>query len=390
MTKRLPFLIVILTAGILAYSLWYYASRKQDQNVIKASGTIQTTEVQVGSRLGGRIIAVLAKEGDNVVPGQILVKLDPYQIPGQRTALQAQLVQARAELQQLINGPRPQEIAQARAQAKAAQAQASLQRAGARPEEIAQARATLQQAQANFQNDQSNYQRFQQLYQRHVVSQQEFDNVRTTYQSSLQQVNVAKQRLLELQHGNRPQEIASATQQARAQQAQLQLLEAGTRPEEIAKQKAAIQNIQAQLQQLNETAAETTIKASCDCQVNSLDWRPGQLLAPNQTVAALYNLNDIWIRAYVPEERFGQMQVGDVVQVTVDAFPNRTFPGKVIQLASRAEFTPRNIQTEEGRRAQVFGVKIALDNKEHLLRPGMPADVTFNLHPNRPNHKGTF
>jgi HlyD family secretion protein len=95
-------------------------------------------------------------------------------------------------------------------------------------------------------------------------------------------------------------------------------------------------------------------------------------------------LNDIWIRVYVPEERFGQMQVGDTVQVTVDAFPDRIFAGKVIQLASRAEFTPRNIQTEEGRRAQVFGVKIALDNREHWLRPGMPADVTFKI---RTNHK---
>jgi HlyD family secretion protein len=382
MKKSWPLLVVILLAGALLWGIWSYFTRKTEPHTITASGTIETTEIQIGSRLGGRISAIHAKEGDNVVPGQTLVTLDPYQLPGQRAALLAQLAQAQAQLAELAHGPRPQEIAQARAQYQAAQAQAGLQRAGTRPEEIAQQKATLRQAQVNLQNDHTNYQRFQQLYQRQVVSRQEFENVRTTYQDALQQTNVARQKLLELQHGNRPQEIAAATQQAQAQLAQLQLLEAGTRPEQIAQQNAKIQDIKAQLQQLNETTAETVIKASCACQINSLDWRPGQLLAPNQTVASLYNLNDLWIRAYIPEERFGTMRVGDTVQVKTDAFPDRTFTGTVIQLASRAEFTPRNIQTEEGRRAQVFGVKITLDNRDALLRPGMPADVIFQIHQN--------
>jgi multidrug resistance efflux pump len=374
--KVLVWVLIGLAVGVTAY---WSLRKRPDNTTLHASGTVDTTEIQVGSRIGGRITSVKAKEGDTVSSGQILVTLNPYQLPGQLAALKAQLAQAEAQLAELRHGPRPQEIAQARAQLRAAQAQASLMRAGSRPEEIAQAQATLRQAQANLQNDQANYQRFQQLYQRHVVSSQEFGNVQTTYQSSLQQVNAARQHLLELQHGNRPQEIAAAAQQAAAQRAQLALLLAGTRPEQIAQQEAQIQNIRAQIQQLMETSAETVIRSSCKCQVDTLDWRPGQLIAPNQNVATLYNLNDLWVRVYIPEERFGRMRVGDQVQASVDAFPNRTFTGTVVQLASRAEFTPRNIQTEEGRHAQVFGVKIALDNRENLLRPGMPIDVTFNL-----------
>lgn len=385
--KRLVIFLLLLLITAIAWVFWRFYTQT-GKEVIQASGTVETTEIQVGSRIGGRITSVLAKEGDNVTPGQVLVTLDPYQIPGQRAALQAQLAQAQALLLQYTNGPRPQEISQARAQYRAAEEQASLQHAGARTEEIAQAQAALKQAQANLQNDQTNYERFRQLYQRRVVSQQEFDNVRTTYQSTLQQDNAAREKLLELQHGNRPQEIAAAMQQAKAQLSQLQLLKAGTRPEQIAQQKAQIRNIRAQLLQLDETAAETIIKASCNCQVNSLDWRPGQLLAPNQTVASLYNLNDLWIRVYIPDESFGKMRIGDKVEVAVDAFPDRRFVGSVIQLASRAEFTPRNIQTKEGRRAQVFGVKVALDNRSYMLRPGMPADVFFHTSPSIPRQGG--
>lgn len=380
--KQKAFVLAILALMVGAVTYWYW-KKEQPNDTLHASGTVDTTEIEVGSRIGGRITSVKAREGDNVASGQILVTLNPYQIPGQLAALKAQLAQAQAHLTELRQGPRPQEIAQARSQYLAAQAQASLMHAGARPEEIAQAQASLRQAQANLQNDEANYHRFQQLYQRHVVSKQEFDNVRTTYEGSQQQVSSAQQHLLELQRGNRPQEIATAAQQAAAQKAQLNLLLAGTRPEQIAQQEAQIQNIRAQIQELMETAAETVIRASCPCQIDSLDWRPGQLVSPNQTVATLYNLNDLWVRVYIPEERFGQMRVGDTVQARVDAFPHRTFKGTVVQLASRAEFTPRNIQTEEGRRAQAFGVKISLDNREHLLRPGMPIDVTFKVG-NRP------
>lgn len=381
MKKRLIIIVLALVLAGSLWGLWSHFKQQEAQNVIQASGTIQTTEIEVGSRIGGRITEVLAREGDNVRPGQVLVTLDPYQLPAQRAALQAQLAQAEVELTELKNGPLPQEIARARAQYQAAQSQASLQRAGARPEKISQAQASLRQAEATFHNDETNYHRYENLYQKEVISRQEFDNAKTTYENSLEAVNSAREHLLELERGNRPQEIAAARQQAQAQLAQLHLLEAGTRPEEIAQQKARIQNLRAQLEELNETVGETKIKASCPCQINSLDWRPGQLIAQNQTVASLYNLEDLWVRVYVPEERFGQMRVGDPVDVLVDAFPNHPFRGTVVQLASRAEFTPRNVQTEEGRRAQVFGVKIRLDNREQLLRPGMPADVTFHVAP---------
>lgn len=377
MNKRLLLTIVVILA--IAGGGWFFLSKRQEPATIRiqASGTIETTDIQVGSQVGGRILSVEVAEGANVQKGQVLVVLDPYQLPAKRAALQAQLAQAQATLTQLENGPRPQEIAQAEAQVRAAQAEASLQRAGARAEDIEQAASSRREAEANFQNSQANYSRFLQLHQQDVVSQQEFENVRTAYEASKQQLEAARQREKELRSGNRPQDIAAAQQRAQAQLEQLRLLQAGTRPEQIAAQKAQLQNITAQIQELDKTASELKIRASCDCQVDSLDWKPGQLLVANQPVASLFDLDNLWIRVYVPEERFGLMHIGDTLPVTVDAYPNQVFNGTIVQLASRAEFTPRNIQTEEGRRAQVFGVKVALDNKNRLLRPGMPANVTF-------------
>lgn len=350
---------------------------------LEASGTIETTEIEVGSRVGGRIATVSAQEGQSVQPNAILLTFDPYQLPAQKAQLEAQLAQAQAMLLEMQHGARPQEIAAARAQYLQAQAQSSLVSAGPRLEEINQAIAARKQAQADLDNTTANYNRFQTLLSKKVISQQEFDAAQAAYRVSQEKVDQAAQREKALKMGSRPQEISAAQQQAQAHRAQYQLLAAGTRAEEIAAQKAVIKAIQAQLAQLSTTQSELNVLAPCSCEINSLNVRPGQLLLPNQTIATLINLNDIWVRVYIPEERFGQVKAGDKVAVTVDAFPNKTFTGKVVQLATRAEFTPRNVQTPESRKIQVFGIKVALDNTDRLLRPGMPADVQFHLTPAR-------
>lgn len=378
MNKRLlvPLLLIL---GIIAYFVWDYQKQRAEEVILDASGTIETTEVQVGSRIGGRIQAVIFEEGDMVKQGDILVQLDPYQLPAQRQELLAQLAQAQAILEELRRGPRPQEIAAAEAQYRQAQAQANLIASGTRTEEIEQAAANRRQAEADLENARRNYQRFQTLADRRVISQQELDTARTQFEVAQERVNAARQRETELRRGNRPQEIAAAQQEAQAQRQRLQLLRAGTRPEEIAAQEAIVQSIQAQLQQLEETENELAVRSPCSCQISSMDIKAGQLISPNQTLATLTNLNDLWVRVYIPEERFGQVKPGDPAEVTVDAFPRRTFKGRVVQIASRAEFTPRNVQTEETRKIQVFGVKVALDNQGLMLRPGMPADVHFDL-----------
>jgi HlyD family secretion protein len=99
---------------------------------------------------------------------------------------------------------------------------------------------------------------------------------------------------------------------------------------------------------------------------------------PGSTLLTLGRLDELTITVYVPEDRLGEVAMGQVANVTVDSFPGETFTAAVTYISSQAEFTPRNVQTVEGRKNTVFAVKLKLGDTSGKLKPGMPADVTFS------------
>ena len=148
------------------------------------------------------------------------------------------------------------------------------------------------------------------------------------------------------------------------------LLLAGTRAERIAQARAQLAEIDTQIREMR-------IAAPGDSVLEVLHVKVGDVLAPNREVATLLLPQHIWVRVFVPEPWLGHIKLGEVVKVRVDSFPNKDFAGTVEQISRSAEFTPRNVQTVEERIKQVFGIKVRLDSKEHLLRAGMSADVVF-------------
>jgi multidrug resistance efflux pump len=379
-TRRIALILTILILALLSggYVWWQKTGLAAPQpQPLKGSGTIETTPVAVGSLVGGRIQQVFVEAGHLVQPGEVLLTLDAYRLPAEEREISAQLAQAQAVLHSLEAGPRPQEIAQARSRYRQAQAQARLVELGPRTEAIETATASRKQAETDRDQAKVTFTRFEALLDQHVISRQEFDQVQSTYVMSEERLNSAIQQELTLTRGSRPQEIVAAKEEMNAARQQMALLQAGTRPEDIAAQQAVVNALYARLNQLATTRQELQVVSPCACQVSVLDVKPGQLVMPSQTVAELTNLADLWVRVYVPEEQFGRVHPGDTVEIRVDAYPNRSIRGHVVQLADRAEFTPRNVQTQETRRMQVFGIKVALDNRSRLLRPGMPADVTF-------------
>jgi HlyD family secretion protein len=104
----------------------------------------------------------------------------------------------------------------------------------------------------------------------------------------------------------------------------------------------------------------------------------GELANPGVPILTLMKPSDIWVRAYVPEEEVARIKVGSPARVAVDGYPARRFPGRIIEIASEAEFTPRNVQTRKERVNLVFRIKIAVDNPEGILKPGMPADADID------------
>ena len=139
----------------------------------------------------------------------------------------------------------------------------------------------------------------------------------------------------------------------------------------------AVQQAQANLDLLDTQIAKLVVYAPLDGEILTRNVEPGEFVQPGAVAFAMANLNNITITVYVPEDRYGQISLGQGAEVTVDSFPGETFAAEVIHIADQAEFTPRNVQTVEGRSSTVYAIKLKVMDSEGKLKIGMPADVVF-------------
>lgn len=141
---------------------------------------------------------------------------------------------------------------------------------------------------------------------------------------------------------------------------------------------AALEQVQAEIALLDLQIAKLTLTAPVDALVMTRAVQPGEMLPPGGIALTLAQVDELTITVYIPEDRYGEIMLDQTAQVTVDSFPGRTFEATVTHIADEAEFTPRNVQTPDGRRTTVFAVRLRVADPEGLLKPGMPADVIFN------------
>ncbi len=158
-------------------------------------------------------------------------------------------------------------------------------------------------------------------------------------------------------------------------QAQLEALQAGATEEEVSMVESHVQQAEAALDTLRVQLDKMTLRAPRSGTVLRRMVNVGELAAPNFSLLTIADLDQVTLTVYVPENQIGLVKVGQTVHVNVDSFPERTFSGEVVHIASRAEFTPKNVQTKEERVSTVFAVKIGIPNPDHALKPGMPADA---------------
>jgi len=158
-------------------------------------------------------------------------------------------------------------------------------------------------------------------------------------------------------------------------QAQLEALRAGATEEEVNMVESQVQQAEAALDTLRVQLDKMTLRAPRSGTVLRRMVSAGELAAPNFSLLTIADLDQVTLTVYVPENQIGLVKVGQTVHVNVDSFPEQTFSGEVVHIASRAEFTPKNVQTKEERVSTVFAVKIGIPNPDHALKPGMPADA---------------
>jgi HlyD family secretion protein len=172
-------------------------------------------------------------------------------------------------------------------------------------------------------------------------------------------------------------EAADATRrqaEAAVKIAETQLAQAGANLLQI---ETSLEQVLAEIHLIDIQISKLTIKSSTSGIIRARNIEPGEVVQAGAVAITLDKIDSLVITVYIPEDRYGQISLGDHAQVTVDSFPGEIIDAVVTRIADRAEFTPRNVQTEEGRRTTVFAIELSVLNPEGKLKPGMPADVTF-------------
>ena len=304
----------LLIAGLGACS--------RDGSSVRASGTIEMDEIDVASLVGGRVLRLAVEEGDTVKAGDTLAVLTRGEVTAE---LAAQL-----------------------AQAQRAEAQARDLGSGSRPAEVLVADAALAAARADRKLAETTYGRVAALARTNAVAQAELDRAGAAREAAIARERAASEQLRLQQEGFRGGQVAAARQGATAAAAQL----AGARSR----------------------AGELVLLAPQDGVVLLRNFEPGELAAPNAAVLTLGNPERLWMRVYVAAPMLAQVQLGAAVQVTPIG-AKQFFRGRVVRIATKAEFTPRAALTEEEQANLVFGVKVALDPTRGALKPGLPAEA---------------
>lgn len=372
MAKRIIPLVLLLALAISAIAWW---RTQRDASPTPVYGVVESRRVEVGSRVGGRVLEVLVEEGADVAKDTLLIRLDTAELETRRDLARARIAETEARLAQLTRGLRPEEIQQADAAAQQARSQLEALRRGPRPEEIEQARADLRAADADLSNANSNFARLDKLHRSGDLADRALDDARARRDSSQARREAVAQRLRLLENGTRAEDLEAARQRLIQSENAARVAHLGSRAEEIAQARARVAQARADLAQLDIQVAEGRILAPNAARVETIAVRPGDLATPNRALATLLESSQTKVRAYVPELDLARWTVQAPVEVALDDQPDRWLPGVIEQIAAQAEFLPRNIQTRDDRSHQVFAVKIRVTAQNALLKSGMAAAV---------------
>lgn len=414
--RRRPLLVAaaaIIALAVIGWEVWQAYERRATADRLAGSGSIEATQVDVGPKIAGRVIRLLANEGDTVRAGQVLVRLDNRDLLTQVDQARASVVAAEAKVAQAASAIQTQqqttdtEVAQARAalaaaQTRVPQAQTTVTLQGQTVEQaVVQARAQLSAAQAqaagarsNLTKAQADLARAKALYAQGAVAAQEIDAAQAAYDMAVAQDRSARDAVaqaaasLDTARSNRLQvpiqeQNVRANQAAAAQaEAALATAQAGytvvaQRRQDLAAARAQLVQAQANVRSFEIQAGYATIASPINGVVLTKSVQEGEIVGAGAAVYTLVDPHDMWLRVFISDTQIGRVRLGQRAEIAVDSFPGRTFPARVTEVSSQAEFTPGNVQTKEDRVKLVFGVKLQLENTYGSLKPGMPADAAI-------------
>jgi HlyD family secretion protein len=430
--KRPPISAIVILVLVIALSIYFIVTQTAgaDETALTASGSIEATQVNVSPEIAGRVAEALAEEGQRVGINDPLLRLDPSLLTAQRAVASASADSANAALAsaQLKYDQTLEAALAAQAAQRAKDWQADAPSEFDQPnwyieqdQQIAAAQAELDAAQAAIDDALANLDKVitdlknsdylqaeQDLAEARaafVIAEQVKDQAADAsdsgglseaaqdyYDDILSNLDDAEEAYNDLMNSDEAADVEYARgqvlvarQRYDAAYARLLTLRTGAQSpaviaaaKELDKAKSALSQAEASLALIDAQIAKLTVYAPMSGVVLTRNVEPGEFVQPGATTLTIGNINELTITVYIPENRYGEISLGQSATLTADSFPDVTFNATVIQIADKAEFTPRNVQTVEGRSSTVFAIKLSVQDPDGMLKIGMPADVAFS------------
>lgn len=327
---------LVLPAIVLAAA----CTEQPPSDRLRVSGHVEATETRLAPEVGGRILTLTVKEGDRVQPGQTVLTLDTRDVELAINRAKAEQASAEAQLRLVQAGSRIEDIRQAQSQIETARAETSA------------VRAELDAADQDFN-------RFDTLLKNNSGSRKQRDDAATRR-------DVAKER------------VASAESRVKTAEEVLSKLRAGARREEVDAARARVATVAAQITSLEKGITDATLQSPVSGLVTEKLVEVGEIIAPRAPALIVVDLDHAWADVFVPEPTVPQIKIGQAATVFTDA-GGPGIAGTVSYISPKAEFTPRNVQTAEERSKQVYRVRISVDNKDGVLKQGMPIEAEIPI-----------
>jgi HlyD family secretion protein len=257
---------------------------------------------------------------------------------------------------------------------------------GSRPQEIQEARAAVEAAQSEFDRAKKDWDRSQPLYKNDDISTQQYDQFRNRFESADSALKQARQREALVLAGPRVEQINAQQAQVEHSRGALKMAEANAleikrREQELTTRRAEIGRSKASLSLIDSQMADTVAISPVDGVVLVKSADVGEVLAPGTAVVTVGDIDHPWLRGYINETDLGKVKIGSKANVTTDSYPGKVYQGRVTFISSEAEFTPKQIQTQQERVKLVYRIKIQVENPQHELKSNMPADAQIVLEP---------
>ena len=431
--KKILFLTLILTLTLTA------CATTNDSGTLEASGVVEASELNLSPEMGGRVVELNTAEGASVSAGTVLLRLDDSLLQAQKKNIASQLDAAKANIQvakvgvetaklayaqildaaiaaeagtrtEIWDADKPSEFdlptwyfdkeertaalqaevdtAEEAFTAKADKLSETSEKSGSKnflevEASLAEARIAFENAQAILDATPSG--------DLHDAAQLTLDDAKidledaqTDYDDALTtdgakdvlearaEYTVAKERY-DLAVDN------FRTAETGANSPEVLMAEQNVKQAEsiLAQAKSALGQIQTQLDLIDTQLEKLTLISPIDGVILTQNVELGEIVSPGLTTMTIAPLDELTVTVYIPEDRYGEISLGDVATLTVDSFPEESFAATVVHIADQAEYTPRNVQTKEERQTTVFAIKLSVENVEGMLKPGMPADLVF-------------